>query len=415
MQWLIVTNPVDSMSDNEDALSDEAPAGWNSVFQGDRRGKSKSKDPKVPVSREQPSDLSGGETGWLGGWFGSPSAAQASKKSSISSDTPDAQDSGSDMDGNDDINERMKLGQEDLESDDGTDKDGSLHAFEVDSDGFPIGPDTKTQEVVGKSTPDSEVSGSSLDEDDIKNFEVDDVQMGEELPERKLPSTSPSSPRRERIRNRMNFTVTRDAAEIVLPDITVEGGLNEPADSTGAREVQGERNQATGGSGGEASPVVPWWQTFLPVGVAVSTSENPAESSPEVPRDARKDDKPPPQNDSSKATGEEGGLWSSMFGGGSKEPEPVDPRSVLPQIKPPPDIPALDQVNSYYTPVPMSQPAIELLGPRVITRFEGRLRGWPRGLAPYWSTHDRLQPERQSFSQNIEMTGVSTLAMFRVT
>ena len=368
------------MSDNDDAMSEKAPDGWTSMFNkvsgakpdsksggGSARGKSSKKEQQ--------------SAGWLGGFFGK--VEEESHKSSISSDTPPRKDSDEESAGNVNDDDRKKW---DTDKDagagdeDGNISDESLHAYEVDSDGFSV-----NQQKASKG------SDSSSDGDSIK---LDEEVEVEELPEFKANPVVRSSRRRERIQNRMNFTVAHEAAELAVPDPIVEPPKPEVPDQSP------EANTAA------------WWQVFVPA-VPVPPEELKSESPTEIkPEEKKEPEQTAPSTDAPQP--EATGGWSSWFGGAKEES--VSPRSVLPVIRPPPDIPALAELNTFFAPPPLSESAIELLGPRPLARYEGRLRGWPRGLAPYWSTHDRFQPTRQrAFSQPSELSGVSALAMFRVT
>ena len=200
------------------------------------------------------------------------------------------------------------------------------------------------------------------------------------------------SPRRDRIRGQMNFLITKDATQLVEAESTNEAG---PAKVEPTPETQAEL--------GGAEPV-PWWQAFLPV-IGASTAPAPADE--ERKEEAQRVNEPPPERQKQPK-----GFFEGLFGT-SEEDKPKSPRSVLPQIPPPPSIPALNEVNSYYSRSSVSENPIELLGPRPLQRFEGRVRGWPRRLAPYWSSH--AQPNNRVFQPGPSMDGVSALAMFRVT
>jgi hypothetical protein len=386
------------MSDNEDAMSEKAPEGWISMFNktagsnaatGSSGGSTKGKSSK----NEQQSG------GWFGGFFGV--AEKKSRESSISSDTPPIKDSDNESLENQDEDDRFKLvgdNKEDEENE-GGDSDGSLHAYDVDSDGFPVSsgkPKGETDSVSNGSEP------VEIDEDILKDYDSGAVAEVEELPEFSTKPVERSSPRRERIMNRMNFTVAHEAAELAVPDPVVEEP--KPLNSEATTEPAASPNQAS------------WWQAFIPVASAESettqnvTIQDPIpESKPAVETVL---EQPAPVTEIKPETTEQRG-WGSWFGG--KKEGSVSPRSILPQIRRPPDIAAVNELNTFFVPEPMSEPCIELLGPRPLARYEGRLRGWPRGLGRYWSTHEQFQPPRRAFSQNNELSGVSALAMFRVT
>ena len=107
------------------------------------------------------------------------------------------------------------------------------------------------------------------------------------------------------------------------------------------------------------------------------------------------------------------GMWGGLFGSNEPSLPPEEQaRSLLPQIPPPRTVYKTEEINSFFVPLP-TENSIELLGPKPMINFQGKVRGWPRRLAPYWSTSNESQTS--SSSHNSIASGVSALAMFRVT
>lgn len=395
------------MSDNDDAHSEAPPEGWSSMFNKSVAGKT----PQKSQDRRNKDDTQ--QSGWLGGWL--DSKPSKSKLSSISSDTPP--DAGSSSHGSDaEDNERTKWAPKDDESQDGSDSEsGSLHAYEVDSDGF------RKDAVKGKG------SASDLDESELEASV--DVSMQQEIPEPLFPvdeindestrAAPRSSPRRDRIRSQMIFQVTHDAAELVVsesPDTEVKGANDDTVNDKDKTKAATDATSNTVSAGSvpvsSVQEPVPWWQAMFAASNTVGPISAPAEEKPQNIDESMKgkDDEKMKTADEPEANK---GSWTSFFGGAEEKPE--TPKSMLPHIPPPPDLPVLNEVNSFFTRAPMSDPQIELLGPAPMMRYEGRVRGWPRRMAPHWSTHQGSASQIFSSFPNSQIDGVSALAMFRVT
>ena len=372
------------MSDNEDAQSEVAPAGWASMFNrvsptGKKEGRGESSGESKAEAEAEPS------SGFLGGWFGGPPKA-VSRKSSISSDTPSEKPSeGNSEDG--EADERNKWDGDEQDEPVGEDGDAELHTSEVDSDGFPVG--TAVEESGAAS---EEASGSEeLTEKDP--LEIDEsillAGVGDPEPAPAEPE-KPISPRRQRNRMNQNFVIAHSAAEATA----------EPAEPAS------------------------WWGAIFPVAAA----SVPDPTDPAMTEDAKPDVKPggamgyteeaesataPPPQDVDGVTGTvpSKGMWDSMFGAKDPEPEPVDPRTLLPEIRAPPAMDASAELNSYFSQPPMPA-SLEIFGPKPFARFHGKVRGWPRKHAPYWSTDG---DQRDATTRPPAVSGVAALAMFRVT
>ena len=393
------------MSDDEDAHSEAAPDGWTSMFNrvSPIKDRSTGKPPRKHSRRPSASaEVDSGAAGWLGGWFGA--SQPKSRMSSISSDTPPKGSSQADSEEDADDGRKKWEQQEDPEEEGGS-AEGSLHAYEVDSDGFPVTTeDRKSIESAGVSNEESETN--SVDEDILKAYNDGSLKEDIESPVTKAAKPMESSPRKERMRNRMNFTLTHTAADTA-----------ERADPifAGDPDIQ----QAVADSQPIAEPAG-WWGALFPVAApAVIVPTNIV----------REEEKPKTTSDVpiAQIPAEGGGMWGNMFGSSPAPPvepiaeaENVDeppqprPRDLLPPLRPPPSIDALNEVNSYFNPVPYSQ-SIEMFGARPLSTFQGKLRGWPRRLAPHWSSSQGASVAPARFSQPAGLNGVSALAMFRVT
>jgi len=166
------------------------------------------------------------------------------------------------------------------------------------------------------------------------------------------PAGSPS--RRDRIRNRQLFVAPATAAEVAIPDAPQTAGLSE--------------DTATGG----------FWTNIF--GGATTTTTTTAQAV---------DPTPPQEAEEETQTVE------------------IKPRELLPDIPNPP-VYHLPRACDSFFPVDYSH------APRneMHTVFQGRLRGWPRQLAPYWSSQGAAPPEMVvPFKSNTS----NTLYMFRVT
>ena len=398
------------MSDNEDVHSEAPPEGWNSMFNKSVGGTSNSK--ALPAKTKEPT----ASNDWFGGWFESKEAK--SKKSSISSDTPPPERTSGEL-SEAEVDERSKWAPKqgsDSESENG----GSQDSDEVDSDGFPVD-DTAVE---------SKKKVSDVDDDDLLSEDVTSVDAeGREFP---LPideakdeithTVRPSSPRRDRIRNNMNFLVSHEAAELVEADTPLPNDTDKkdthgnPIPGTSPVPQNGPdvaNNPAAVGTGAlNTDAVVPWWQTIF-AGAAVAPTDRPEETKTSDNKQEPVEQKEEDVAQQEEATKPKEGLWNSLFG--AEEPKGATPQSVLPEIPAPPELPVLNEVNSFFTRPPVADPQLDLLGPGPVTRYEGRLRGWPRRLAPQWSSHQRNGSRVFSSNPNSQIDGVSALAMFRVT
>lgn len=399
------------MSDNEDAHSEAPPEGWSSMFNKTVAGKSDSKA-GTTKTKETPAT-----TNWFGGLFESNEAK--SKKSSISSDTPPEPNSEKPSAGEEDERSKWDAKQgSDRESENGS---GSPDSDEVDSDGFPIN-ETKVK-----------MKNNISDLDDDEAPQEDGVIIDGEGPESPFPvdetndeisrTVRPSSPRRERIRNNMNFLVSHEAAELVEAEAQDPSSTNTkdtngnpvpktplPAPEKGSDVSNNPAVRESSTSNTEA--LIPWWQTIF-AGAAVTSQDQPQETKPSADKK-----QPVEQKNEDRIQQEDGskpkeGLWNSLFG--SNGPKEESPAILLPEIPAPPELPVLNEVNSFFTRPPVSDPQLDLLAPGPVTRYEGRLRGWPRRLAPQWSSHQRGAERVFSSYPNTQIDGVSALAMFRVT
>lgn len=376
------------MSDTDDAQSEAPPDSWTASFnqfRGSDPGEAKagSKTAKRKPGIDQKAEASGG---WFSGWGNtSPPAPQEGPESD--SDESDSikqskHESQSESEGENE-DERYKLKKTAEESSSGPEEDADLVATsDVDSDGFP------------RNKPDA---GSDLGAKD---------DLGTVL-EAELEEKVPLSPRRARLRNKQNFVVVHDAADVAATDITVA------AESVPA-------------AAGTASN---WWDTLLvaappvpPTAVeedtknpaAAPASLSPAAATGIAANQAPKDEAPKEEAG--------GGFWSSMFGGEPK-PDPEEAaRALLPKLEPPPNIDAAKEFNSYFDPPPMDSP-LDILAPRpMMHHYQGKVRGWPRQLAPYWDSNSIPgRPSHGARALNLpkptpsQINGVSALAMFRVT
>ena len=360
------------MSDHEDAASEAAPEGWSRMFNQMNFGSplstsiiSKS-DEKVDKSKSI--DLPE-TTGWFSGWFGTDDSAKAKKTSSISSDTPPVVTSRENS--SDGLDDRAMLkSAEDLSEADESD---------LDSDGFPV----ENRSDAGKAVSESSESSESSDSSVHKSLDGATEQV----------VAAPSS-RRARLLNRQLFVLAHTAAELVAPD---EVEVPKAVEKTWWEFVDGT----------ETAPTVP---------VAVDTTR--LALSP--PLDAHKVAEPsdvavvaPPLEVPVAVDGQEKGIWQRVFG--PANPAPPSPaaqaRALLPEISLPP---TGNSVNSFFSP-PSEVEGINILGPsRIFGRFEGRLRGWPRHLAPQWSSETN-SPKRSQISFSQPPSGAAALAMFRVT
>ena len=264
----------------------------------------------------------------------------------------------------------------------------------VDSDGFP------TMQMKAGSGASSSHDSVIIDDEIMKDYNAGGgLQSVDELREETRKSDTRASPRKGRLRNRVNFTVNHDATELATVDEdTKVDSVQPPPESV---------EQTNPGS---------WWQAYIPAAFGQQTNGEGEAALSDTPNKVGEETSLDPVPPSDGMGEQQPGMWGHLFGGSSTVDVPVAPRSLLPQIQPPPDIPALAEINSYFAPPPeILEPPISLLGPRPLYRYEGRLRGWPRGFAPYWSSHETMSNTRQTFSQNAQVNGVSALAMFRVT
>ncbi len=379
------------MSDNEDAASEVAPEAWSTMFDRFVAGKAQSEDPKK-VKRPKPSKAAPQENSWFSGLFASK-PDYTSRRSSVSSDTPFEKESESDNDG--DLRKLAGMDQEDEQISESEASSASDGAFKNLSIKAPT-----QQSKADSASPSSSKSPSEIDEDLLKRFNAGELESVDELPEGVRRTSTRASSRKERLKNRNNFTITHDASELgTIDEITTESKQAVAPVPTEPIETHPDGQS------------IAWWQAYVPAGlIAATASAEPAESNQ---AQAEKVEETKPADVIAEPEGDS--MWNKFFGG-AKPSDEVSPRSMLPQIRAPPEIPALAEVNSYFTSVPVAEPSINLLGPRPISHFEGRLRGWPRGLAPYWSTREINQSHVQrTVFQSSEINGMSALAMFRVT
>lgn len=374
------------MSDHDDAMSEVAPEGWSVMFNQMNLGSPIATSPKNENQKSSNSETADASAGWFGGWFGTPAKTSKSKSSSISSDTPPIHESKENSDVDDDqVDDRAMMNNDDASS-----SSESGPRSDVDSDGYAVGSADEVEKALkagsdvessGHSSEDNKsvgVSSSASSRDTSLLKAESSVQMMTEV----VPARTQS--RRDRLKNRQQFQVlTHTASELVVPEEIPDEAVPE----------------------GEKS----WWGTIFPVAdpgiepVALTIEE---EIKPEnkvlVQIPAETEDKPKVSD---------AGIWSRMFG--PSEPV-IQPRSLLPEIALPPSVSAYQDMNSYFPQQSLSS-GIEILGPsRMFGRYEGKVRGWPRRLAPYWSSEPSADPMPQpSFSR--PPSGASALAMFRVT
>ena len=370
------------MSDNEDGQSEVAPEGWAAVFNQMNLGSpvASTVPKKKPKNEPDPPPA----TSWLGGWFGSPVVAP-DQKSSISSDSPSKQSSKHSSQDMDDADDREFLKDEDSP----TMSEGDSNV-DLDSDGFPKGGGSPKDSGVNSSISGSEAS--SVSETSSVPGNVDGVVSAQT---NFLPAPTRTDSRRDRILNRQQFVVSQTAAELVEPE-----GAPESIPMVGVADVPAETS---------------WWQTVFPAAkVETTPADSTVGNSNPIPVEepAKVVADPVPLVESSPS------VWEKVFGPASPEPPSAaeQARRLLPDITLPPSIDALRDINSYF-PVPGLAHQIDILGPgRSFGRFQGKVRGWPRQVAPYWSSErDGASSTRPPGTFNPSISGASALAMFRVT
>jgi len=374
------------MAENDDVQSEHAPEGWTSMF---NRFSGDAQDSAATSGRKSDKNPTIESTGWFGGLLGTKAG---SRKSSISSDTPPVVESNSGSDVDEDPSMKKLKGEEAENEDSGVD-----NSSDVDSDGFPIEREHEREKSESVSVSSKRSSGGSS--------KVEQVMA--ELVEEEVSENKPS-PRRERVRNRLNFTINQSASETAVPDeIQQPQSINEAAPKGQLNAVDAPQVSATTAVPSQAPEPVAWWQGLFPV-----ASDAPPQL-PEAPSSKESDQKIKENPDTTRPI--EGGAWSNMFGPSKNSEE--EARKLLPVITAPPSIDALWESNSYYCARPQERSA-EIFGPRPLMSFSGRVRGWPRRFAPQWSTdgtQETHQVNRRGFSSVSSVNGASALAMFRVT
>lgn len=374
------------MSDTDDAPSEAPPDSWTASFnqfRGSDPGEAKagSKTAKRKPGSDQKAEASGGL--FSGG--GNTSKPQRGRESD--SDESDLikqskHQSQSESEGeNEDERNTLKKSAEESSNGSGEDPD-TVEASDVDSDGFP------------RNRPDT---GSDLaTKDDLGT--VLDAELEEKVQ---------LSPRRARLRNKQNFFVVHDAAEVAATDNTAAA----------------ESVPVTAGTAPN------WWEILFVAAPPVPPTADeedtkkpaaaPAASLPAAATGMASNEAPKDVAPKEEAGG---GFWSSMFGGEPK-PDPEEAaRALLPKLEPPPHIDAAKEINSYFDPPPMDSP-LDILAPRpIMHHYQGKVRGWPRQLAPYWDSNSIPgRPSHGARALNLpkptpsQINGVSALAMFRVT
>lgn len=346
------------MEDDDDVHSEHAPEGWTSIFNRVTSGQATT-PPKS--SRKSQENSKSESTGWFAGLF---RGVTATRRSSISSYTSSRAVSGSEPDTDEDsAMKKLKLEEDE--------NDGSESSIEsgVDSDGFVIESNRERPAGASSDGSDSGVSVPELAEQEDK-----------------------TSPRRERLRKQLNFTVTQTASEAALPEV---------ASQALAKSTVPEQPKPPMSDSERGPEPISWWQTLFPTVTVppqrpeLSTESKPSEGKDEVPK-----------NEQGETV-----MWGNIFG--SSKTQESEARKLLPVITAPPGIDALAEANSYFTAEP-SGPSAEIFGPRPLMQFSGRLRGWPKRYAPHWSSDGKIEAPKR-FPTSAKVNGASALAMFRVT
>ncbi len=182
---------------------------------------------------------------------------------------------------------------------------------------------------------------------------------GEEMQESNTnpsPCKDAQTARRDKSRNAQQFGLPAPAAELAVPDQVVLSQESQPPLL------------------GFWSGVVTWWSSAPAVVPATATVDLPVVAPP--------------------------------------MPVPSDPaaaaRQLLPQVPDPPTyrLEPEQTLNTFF----FGEPDLSLLGPRRFPQYEGRLRGWPRAVAPRWSSAGVLPDNPYTCVRD----GAEALNLFRV-
>ena len=350
------------MSDNDDVHSEVAPEGWgamyNNLMSPGRRGSTSSKS---SLRNKPEASSSANAAGWFGGWFASSSAKSDENKTNAKNEDSDASSEA----------ERPKSDPSEDPSDSGSSGTPESHtaheevsagggASDLDSDGFPVDPDDNVGALL-KASSDS----FSMHQDSIS-----DTLPGNTSARYSVGDTGammePGMLRRERIRNRQQYVTTAAAAEVALPEDATPKEQENPSTQTTETTTGGFWTSWFGASsGGAAASTIP----------ESKPEEKPSKEAPTKPPAAVK-----PATPSQQA------------------------RRLLPSLPDPPEF----QVDSFF----MSPGGSFFRPSEPVLRFEGRLKGLPRQIAPYWSSKGPAQaaPDYRMKSSNPS----TTLYMFRV-
>ena len=336
------------MSDNEDAHSETAPAGWGAMYNNLLNpGRSSSDANNSKQSLPTKDGNAPAANGWLGGWF----ATQAVPAKSSSADGSEESNSPRESDSSRSDSENGS--QQESSNNVGIDEDiDDEKASDLDSDGFPVGPEDEVAAIL-KAESESvgqETMSDPEAEEEPRRYSVGDVGGMME----------PGILRRERIRNRQQYLSTAAAAALALPESSTDA------------EPTPEQPAAAAG----------FWTTWF---------GPPSTQAPAAP-ESKPVTEPPTQLTPTSPEETKGPTKTEQA------------RSSLPALPEPPEF----AVNSFF----MSPGGSFFQSSEPIMRFEGRLRGLPRQIAPYWSTNG---PSATTAQYRMKPTNPSsTLYMFRV-
>ena len=355
------------MSDNDDAHSEVAPEGWGAMYNNLMSpGKNRSASSKSSLTGRSGKLANAAATGWLGGWFASSSPQKKETKENEGSEPSESAD-GSESH-RDSISSEEPDGTH-QESFHESELDEAEGTSDVDSDGFPVDPGDEVDALLKATSSDSASNRQESMSDQIPpelsaRYSVGDVGAMME----------PGLLRRERIRNRQQYLSTAAAAEVALP----EESLPEVSSASSKKA----EDPPTGAIGG-------FWTSLF----GASTSA----AAPTISADPQQQDKDTTQEPSNPVVPTEKPATPSQ-----------NARNLLPPLPDPPEF----QVNSFLMSPGGSffQPADQ---PPVL-RFQGRLRGLPRQIAPYWSTQNPNSAVKAPDYRMKTNNPSSTLYMFRV-
>lgn len=345
------------MSDNDDAHSEVAPEGWGAMYNNLMNpGKPASTSGKSSVSSTKSQSKQPQNAGWLGGWFGS----------NTSNTKPKSDDDKEEDNGDDDASGSSSgSGSEESSADMNAPSIPDDQApSDVDSDGFAKDPSDDVGAMLNAGSDSvflhnlDSVSDMSPSAQSAR-YSVGDVGA----------MMDPGFLRKERIRKRQQYLPTAVAAEVALP---------EEAPSSNQTSLE----PATSPSGG-------FWTSWF----GASTAAAPAAVDPVSKSSESPPEKPAEISKSEPVT--------------KPKSSAEQARSLLPSLPEPPAY----EVDSFF----MSPGGSFFQPSQPVMRFEGRLRGLPRQISPYWSSQGiRVKPPEYKSKTSSSGNPSTTLYMFRV-